>query len=306
MNNRSPKRRAWRLLVPLLPLGLLALAAPHAGAIVRNDPSKIDAYAFQPRIGTPGAFIQVSWSRPGSVPASYILGYQIWRSDLLSPLQVVGGLDTDALRKFTDPELARTITVYNGVPNSDDAGSRTQVMNVPGVFPGVTYQYQVSAAYRNGLQDLDGDRMPDTGVAVMSPFSRISRQVTAIAPPAILSVNGRTPSSGLQVDSQAIALEWQQTPGADSYLIWVSRDPTFRSARAQFNGGQTLAVNRGGSATVSRTISIAKGPLRRARRLFITVGARRSGEPRPRPFGAIFGAPIEVQVETPPPPPPGQ
>jgi hypothetical protein len=87
----------------------------------------------------------------------------------------------------------------------------------------------------------------------------------------------------------------------------VSTDPAFRRRKQVIQGGRTVPVDMGGPATVTRPVRIKKRALRRANRLYVAVGARRMGEPRPRPFGAIFSAPVRVNpVPSPPPPPPGR
>lgn len=286
----------------LLALGASTLLAPQVQA---GD--TLDAFAYQPRFGAPGAFIRLGWSRPKSVPSSYILGYVVWRGDLFSPLQRVAGLDTDARRSYTDSEATRNVTAFDGDPGSADAGSRTVFQSIPGVRPGEIYTYQVAAAYRNGLQDRDGDGQPDDA-DFMSPLSRRTNYVTAIAPPQITQVDGQGVGGGgggVQIDPTSFSVEWQQTPGADTYEIWVSRNPSFRGAKIRIKAGRTLPVNQGGALTESRTISVRNANYRRARQLYISVGARNSQDRiKPRPFGAIFSAPVVVQVEGAPPPPP--
>ncbi|MGV3719644.1 MAG: hypothetical protein ACO1SX_01945 [Actinomycetota bacterium] len=286
---------------------LLALAASALIPPQVQAGNTLDAFAFQPRFGAPGAFIRVGWSRPRSVPSSYILGYVVWRGDLFSPLQRVAGIDTDARHSFTDSEATRNVTAFDGDPGSTDAGSRTVFQSVPGITPGEIYTYQVAAAYVNGLQDRDGDGEPDEG-EFMSPLSMRTNYVTAIAPPQITQVDGQPVGGGgggVLVDLTSFNVEWQQTPGADTYEIWVSRNPSFRGSKVRIKAGRTLPVNQGGALTESRTISIRKASYRRTRQLYVSVGARNSQDRlKPRPFGAIFSAPVAIQVEGAPPPPP--
>jgi hypothetical protein len=283
-------------------LGASTLLSPQ----VRAGDS-LDAFAFQPRFGAPGAFIRVGWSRPRSVPSSYMLGYVVWRADLFSPLQRVAGIDSDARHSFTDSEATRNVTAFDGDPGSTDAGSRTVFQSVPGITPGEIYSYQVAAAYVNGLQDRDGDGEPDEG-EFMSPLSMRTNYVTAIAPPQITQVDGQPVGGGgggVLVDLNSFNVEWQQTPGADTYEIWVSRSPSFRGSKIRIKAGRTLPVNQGGTLTESRTISIRNASYRRTRQLYVSVGARNSQDRiKPRPFGAIFSAPVAIQVEGAPPPPP--
>jgi len=291
-------RRAGLLLVPaLLALGAGAVFAPR----VQAGSEGLTAYAYQPRLGAPGAYIRMGWSRPRAVPSSYILGYVVWRTDISSPLDRVGGIDTDALHTFIDSEASRNITVYDGIPGSTDAGSRTVFQNIPGIVPGRLYNYQVSAAYVNGLQDRDNDGVPDDG-EFMSPLSLRTNWVTAIAPPRVSTVNDQTPGGTLLVDLASFNVEWEQTPGADTYEIWVGRNPSFTGAKLRIKAPKTLPVDLGGEPTVSININANRGSFRNARVLYVAVGARNSKDRiKPRPYGAIFSAPVAIQSETRPP-----
>lgn len=281
----------------LLVFGACAVLAPRAQA----GSEGLTAYAYQPRLGAPGAYIRMGWNRPRAVPSSYILGYVVWRTDISSPLQVVGGIDTDAQRSFIDSEASRNVTAYDGIPGSADAGSRTVFQNIQGVTPGRLYSYQVSAAYVNGLQDRDNDGVPDDG-EFMSPLSLRTNWVTAISPPRIATVNDQTPGGATQVNLQSFDLVWEQTPGADTYEIWISRKPSFTGPKLRIKTAKTLPVDLGGEQTVSVNINANRGSFRNAQVLYVAVGARNSKDRvKPRPFGAIFSAPVAVQVETPPP-----
>jgi hypothetical protein len=219
-------------------------------------------------------------------------------------VQVVGGLDTDARHSFLDSEATRNVTAWDGTPGSDDAGGRTVFQSVPGLVPGQFYSYQIAAAYVNGLQDRDNDGQPDGG-NFMSPLSMRSPFVTAISPPRIFQVDGQAPGGATQVDLDSFTLEWEQTPGADTYEIWISRNPNFKGTKLRIKPPKTLPIDLGGPPTVSTTISANRGSLRRSSLLYVTVGARNSRDKyKPRPFGAIFSAPVAVQVEGSPPPPP--
>lgn len=286
------------LLAPaLLAIGAGALFATraHAGS------EGLTAYAYQPRFGAPGAYIRLGWNRPRAVPSSYILGYVIWRTDITSPLDRVGGIDTDAQHTFIDSEATRNFTAYDGDPGSTDAGARTLFQGVPGIVPGRLYNYQVAAAYVNGLQDRDNDGMPDDG-EFMSPLSLRTNWVTALAPPRISTVNDETPGGATLVDLQSFNLTWEQTPGADTYEIWISRKPSFNGNKLRIKAPKTLPVDLGGPQTVTMTINANRGGLRNSQVVYVAVGARNSQDRvKPRPFGAIFSAPVAVQVETPPP-----
>jgi len=287
--------------------GLLALAgalalAPRATA--QRDatrPGNVRARAFQQQIGQPGAFIRVGWSRPDRIPSSYILGYVVRRGDFQSPPLVVAGLASDAIRNFTDSQATRTVTAYDGFPGLD-AGSLT-TFTAPGLIAGQQYAYQVSAAYENGLQDRDGDGIPDQGEEYMTPVSPSTGFVTAISAPSVFRVNGGLPG-GAPVDLSNLAVEWQQAPGANTYVIWVSTSPTFKK-KVSFNAPRTIPSDLGGPITVSHTIKADRKKLGKSQYVFLTVGARRSGEPKPIPNGAIFSAPVQLLRLDAPPPPPG-
>lgn len=304
-SNCRQSTRLARLLGPVV-LASIGLGAAWAQGIRdQTAPGGVSAYAYQPVLGAAGARIKLGWGRPSRVPSSYILGYVIWRSDTFAPTQVVGGFFGDSNHGFIDSEATRNVTAYSGDPGSDDAGSATQFQSVPGIQPGQQYRYQVAAAYNNGLQDRDGDGMPDQGSQFMSPLSGGSGFVTAIAPGTVTTVNGTPATPGVQVDLSNLTVEWAQTPGADTYVIWVATDPGFRKGKKAFNVGKTLPVDLGGPATTSATINASKSSaIRKARQVYISVGARRSGEPKPRPYGAIFSPPVVVTPETGPPPPP--
>lgn len=295
-----PRRRSLAQRAALLVLGVLAIGVTPR-AIAREG---ISAYAFQLNIGQPGAFLRSTWNRPRHVPSSYVLGYVIWRNSLISPLERVGGRAGDTSRTFTDNEATRTFQAYDGIPGTEDAGGLTD-FTVGGLVPGQQYGYQVACAYRNGLQDLDGDGMPDVDTELMSPLSIGSGLVTAIAPPTITALDGQIPSSGQLINVNEFSVEWQQTPGADSYVVWVSADPTFRKKVVKFQADRTVPVDQGGPLTTSITLNANKSKLRRANRIFIAIGARRAGDPRPRPNGAIFSSPVQALPEFTPPPPPG-
>lgn len=310
----------------LLVFGILAVAGRGGKNAAR--PIGVDARGFQTAPGAPGAFIKVVWDRPKAVKSSDVLGYVIWRSDPLNftPI-IVGGLDGDTTLEFLDNESTRDVTAYNGTPGSTDAGTRTTIMSVPGIIPGTEYRYQISTAYHNQLQvtddqgGTDGSGGTGTGTGggngggtssmftdVMSALSESSGWATAIAPPTIIAVNGETPSADQQVDLRNITIDWQQTPGANTYFVWMSPDPTFPSSkRVVFGPFQTLPTDQGGPSIISRTMPNANKEGLRKRRIYISVGGRNSQDAlNPVPFGAIFSAPAQVRPEQGPPGPPGQ
>jgi hypothetical protein len=290
-----PLRRTGALLVVV---GVLATAA-HAASLVPDD---VSSYAYQPQIGMPGARIRVTWDRPSRVPSSLVVGHVIWRGDILGNFQTAGSKDGDQ-RFFLDTEATRTIDSITGTPGEDDIGRET--ITVPGLVPGVGYRYQVSTAYRVGFQNGFGTGgEPDLTTQVMSQLSSRSRWITAIAPPQVLAVNGLDPQGIPQVDPANLSVTWQQTPGADAYVIWVAADPQFRRNRVKSGIIRTVPVDLGGAETMTASLNAFRGRLRRASRLFITVGARNSRDPKPKPFGAIFSPAVTVQPLAAPPPPP--
>lgn len=300
-------RNAFRTLVGgLLIVGILAIGGRGGQNSARAH--ETTAYGIQFQVGDPGAKIRVNWSRPKSVKSSQVLQYVVWRQDTVTgQLQIVGALDTDTLRSFTDTEATRNVNAFDGDPGSDDAGARTVIQNVPGIQPGVQYRYQIATAFTAGLEDRDGDGMPDntggTDEAFMSPLSLPTAFVTAITPPVIAR-----PIQGEQVDLQEVTVEWQQTPGANTYFIWFSRNPTFpENSRVRFGPFTTIPINQGGPDTVTQVIDARSNRLLGAQTIYISVGARNSTDSiAPKPFGAVFSAPVAVQPETPPPDPPTQ
>jgi hypothetical protein len=223
------------------------------------------------------------------------------RLDFTGGLQVVGGIAGDSFRQLIDSEASRTFQAFDGFPGTDAGGLAT--FTSAGLVPGQQYSYQVSAAYNNGLQDRDGDGMPDAGAQFMSPNSVGSGWITAVGIPVVTGING-SPPSGQPVDVSSIDISWQQPPGADTYVIWLSTEPTFKKA-VKINAGREVPVDFGGPSVVTRTVNGNNGKLRKGTNLFITVGGYRSGEPKPLPRGAIFSAPVRVVKEDQPPGEPG-
>jgi hypothetical protein len=284
----------------LLVLGILAIGG--RGGANASRPDSVVAYGFQRQIGEQGAFIRVTWDRPKSIRSSLVLQYVIWRASTLDPQPIiVGALDGDSLRFFIDNESPRPVNAFSGNPG-DVAGGRTVLPTQPGLVAGQQYYYQVSTAYNAGLEDRNGDGKPDTGMQFMSPLSMRSAFATAIAPPAITQ-----PQGGEQVQLDQLEIRWQQSLGANEYVIWVSRDPTFPAAkRVAFGPFRTIPSDQGGTTEITRTIDARNNKLGNARIVFIAVGARNALDAiKPKPFGAIFSNPIQVQAENVPPPPPG-
>jgi hypothetical protein len=294
---------ALRMLVGgLFVMGILALGGRGGRNATRAF--EIESFGYQTQIGAPGALIRVKWERPKAIKTSQILQYIIWRADTTGGIRIVGAVDNDAIHMLLDSEATRNVNAYDGDPNSDDAGGRTAIQNVPGIQPGQQYRYQVATAYENGLEDRDGDGMPDTDVDFMSPLSMTSPWTTAITPPIITD-----PIQGEQVQLDTLPVMWQQTPGADTYVIWLSRDPTFSEGkRVAFGPFRTLPVDLGGDIVVSQVLDASgRRQLAGAPTVYITVGARNSQDAiAPKPLGWIFSAPVAVQPETIPPPPPGR
>lgn len=283
----------------LLVMGILAIGGRGGQSATRAVGT--EAAGHQAQIGAPGAFIRVQWNRPKSVRTSQVEQYIIWRTDNLgSSLAIVGALDTDARKSFLDSENDRNVNAFDGDPGTEDAGTRGTVIGA-GIIAGNQYRYQIATAYENGLEDRDEDGEVDDAI-YMSPLSATSPWATAISPAAISA-----PTNNQQVQIDQVAFSWQQTPGADQYVIWASRSPSFTDARrVAFGPFRTLPVDQGGDTEITRTVDIRSSRLPTSGRVFLTVGARNSQDAKPpRPFGYIFSAPIQVQAEVTPPPPPG-
>lgn len=301
----SPAKRllgggTLRMLVGgLLVMGLLAVGGRGGDNATRAH--GMFASGFQMEVGAPGAFIKVQWDRPKAVKSTQVLQYIIWRTDATTPLQIVGALDGDATRQFIDNEATRTVTAFDGAPGDDDAGGRTDFEDVPGIVPGVQYRYQVATAFRGRVEDPDDPDSPPTTEDVMSPLSTSSPWITAIRPATILA-----PQQAQEVQLDELTLTWQQTEGADTYLIWISKSANFSpDKRVEFGPFRVLPVDQGGDPELTRTFDARSPKLRGANFVYISVGARNSQDRnKPRPFGAIFSAAVRVRnIGNPPPPP---
>lgn len=307
-------RKVHQMLVGgLLLVGILAIGGRGGAAATRAHGT--EAFAYQLQVGDPGARIKFCWERPKSIRSSQVLQYVIWRTDTNTGVrEIVGALDNDAIHCFIDTEATRTVNAFDGDPGSDDAGSRTAVQNVPGIVPGIHYRYEVATAYLAGYEDRDGDGIPDTGPGAgggggggqtdeyMSPLSLPSHFVTALTPPSVVA-----PVQGQQVDLGELTVTWQQTPGANTYYVWVSKHPSFRSnQRVAFGPFTTLPVDQGGDLTVTQVLDVRSNRLLGQAVVYVSVGGRNSNDrSNPQPFGAVFSAPVSVRPEVTPPPPPG-
>jgi hypothetical protein len=283
----------------LLVMGLLQLGG--RGGRNADRPDSVRAFSFQQGIGSPGAFIRITWDRPKTIRSSQVLQYIIWRTDSQGlPLAPVGAADTDAIKSLLDTQATRSFSAFDGDPGTEDAGGRT-TFNAPGLVEGVEYRYQVATAYENGLEDRDMDGEPDDE-DFMSPLSLTTKFVTAIAPPIIVD-----PTNGEATALSSIDVTWQQSRGANEYVIWVSSDPNFPDNKTVKVPGvtRTIPVDQGGDLQVTRNVNANTSKMRNARRVFITVGARNALDPAPQPRGAIFSAPVGVDRIDEPPPPPG-
>lgn len=298
-------RNAFRTVVGgLLLVGILAIGG--RGGANASRATGTTAHGFQLQVGEPGAKIRVCWERPKTIRSSQVIQYVVWRQDSVTgQLQIVGVADTDTLRCFIDTEATRNVSAYDGEPGGE-AGDRDEIQNVPGIQPGVQYRYQIATVYRPGVEDVDDDGTGGGGTEddfLMSPLSLPTPFVTAITPPVIAR-----PIQGQQVDLSELTVEWQQTPGANTYFIWLSRNPTFpQNRRVRFGPFTTIPVDQGGPDTVTQVLDARANRLLGAQTIYVAVGARNSTDAvAPKPFGAIFSSPVAVQPETPPPPVPTQ
>jgi len=292
---------AFRMLVGgLLVLGILAVGGRGGRGATRAD--AVSANGWQLQIGAPGAFIKIGWDRPRAIRSSQVLQYIVWRADVLGSFLIVGAHSTDAIKSLIDSEATRTVNdVFDGQPGSADAGAQADIANVPGIAPGQQYRYQIATAYENGLEDRDGDGQPDVE-NFMSPLSDSSPWVTAITPPIITD-----PVVGEEVQLDALEVTWQQTPGADTYFIWLSTNPAFPEGnRVVFGPFKFTPIDQNGDPRVTQVVNANTGRLRGANVIYLTVGGRNSNDSTtPKPFGAIFSPGVSVRPVVPPPPPPG-
>ncbi len=294
-------RNTFKMLVGgLLVLGILAVGGRAGRAATRAH--AVESTGYQPSFGAAGAFIRVCWDRPKSVRSDQVIQYVVYRNDNFGDQQIVGAVNSDAVRCFTDSEAVRTVTnVFTGAPNGI-ADDQDTLEDVPGIVAGQQYRYQVATVYENGLEDRDDDGEPDDEDFI-SPLSMVTGVTTAIAPPAITD-----PQNSEPVQLDLLSVTWSQTPGADTYTIWVSTEPTFPPARrASFGPFNVLPVDQGGDQELTRVIDARDPALGDSpRRVFISVGARNSqDQEKPRPWGYVFSSPVQVQPEVIPPPPPG-
>ena len=311
----SPAKRllgggTMRMLVGgLLVMGLLALGGRGGTAATRAH--GVDAAGFQLEVGAPGAFIRVEWDRPKAIKSSQVLQYVVWRTDATTPLQIVAALDGDGTRNFVDNEATRTVNAFDGDPG-DEAGDRSEIEDVPGIVPGIQYRYQIATAFRPRLVDPDDDGTGGGGGGggggqgqvpedTMSPLSASSPWITAIRPATILS-----PVQAQEVQLDELTVTWQQTEGADTYTIWISKNANFpRDKRVEFGPFRVLPVDQGGDPEITRTFDARSAKIRGANFVYISVGARNSQDRnKPRPFGAIYSGAVRVKPIQPPPPPP--
>jgi hypothetical protein len=301
----SPAKRllgggTLRMLVGgLLVMGILAVGGRGGTSATRAH--GVDASGFQLEVGAPGAFIKVQWDRPKAVRSTQVLQYVLWRTDTTTPLQIVAALDGDGSRQFIDNEATRTVNAFDGDPG-DVAGDRAEIEDVPGIVPGVQYRYQVATAYRNGLEDRDNppDDEPDDE-DFMSPLSSSSPWITAIRPATIVA-----PQQSQEVQLDELTLTWQQTEGADTYLVWISKNSNFSpDKRVEFGPFRVLPVDQGGDPEITRTFDARSPKLKGSQFVYISVGSRNSSDRnKPRPFGAIFSGAVRVRNLTGPPNPP--
>ncbi len=288
----------------LLVMGILAVGGRGGENATRAH--GVDAHGFQLEVGAPGAFIKVQWDRPKAVRSTQVLQYVVWRTDSTSPLQIVAALDGDGTRQFIDNEATRTVNAFDGDPG-DEAGGRTEIEDVPGIVPGVQYRYQIATAFLRELQDPNDDTGNGGGgngtdpEERMSPLSGSSPWITAIRPPTIVA-----PQQSQEVQLDELTLTWQQTEGADTYLVWISKNANFSNdKRVEFGPFRVLPVDQGGDPEVTRTFDARSAKLKGSQFVYVSVGARNSSDRnKPRPFGAIFSGAVRVRNLTGPPNPP--
>jgi hypothetical protein len=279
-----------------LVLGILAVAG--RGGTRTATPHAVQASGWQTRVGAPGAFIRVDWNRPRDLRGNQVLQYVVWRQDRFGTLEIVAAFEGDAIRRFIDSEAPRTVLAFAGQPGGL-AGDR-EAFDAGGIVPGEEYRYYIATAHTAEPPVID-PQDPDPEVEErMSPLSAPSPQATAIAPPVVVS-----PIDGQQVLLSAIPVTWQQTPGADTYFIWVSTDPRFpENQRVQF--GPFVRPRVEVPQPTTEVIDARNARFAGSEQLFISVGGRNSQDRiPPRPFGAIFSQPVRVEPEDTPPPPPG-
>ena len=292
-----------RLLAGALILGgILAVGGRKDGTSVVGA----DAVAFQESRFDPVARIRFDFRRPRQVPAQNVLQYVIWRQDETTgvALRAIAGTNAEF---FVDQEGGPfTRTFYNGVPApfsaQSEAGEQEAVTGIAGLTPGATYRYAAATAFRT-QQDLDGDGVPDD-LDLMGPLSDLTNSVTAIRPPQIDDA-----TTDDNVDLSDFEVTAFTTPGANRYFVEVSSSINFPDGDTVKAG--TLDVvppNVGGPNSITFTgLNVANKfqNVPSGGTVFISVCALKTGDPKPRPFGGICSAPVQVTRVDGPPPPPG-
>lgn len=270
--------------------------------------SSAGAQTFQAGVGSQATGIRITWSRPGYIqgnPGSDqtlqpgIMGYIIYRTDLTGGgiPEVVGGTLGD-IRVFFDASFVPhdVPNVFSGRQPGQDPGTLETLEDVPGLIPGHRYTYRVQAAYHS-TQDWDLDGVPDD-IDLLSPLSTSSSAATAIVPAVTLA-----PTYGESVDLASLTVNFQTTPGADSYQVVVSRDLRFRRGAVRSPLQFVVPPDRGGPVESSITFDASRAA-RGSKQLFVTVIAWSSIDRfRPKPLGGISYPIVAVNPVIPPPPP---
>lgn len=206
-----------------------------------------------------GASIRLSWNAPSRVPlepqtrAGYVVGYEVYRSSipqvptipqaLIAFLEGGGSsvfIDTSAIQPPIENVTLTTDDTTGVVAVNRSAGSGTASIQYGSTSityeltptppsAGDTYYYAIRVVTKK-LPTIPFD--PPNGTAafggtlwVSEPYS--SGSVTALRRPVLVFPPTEPEPGSLDVDVATVQFTWESTPGADSYVIELSTDPTF-------------------------------------------------------------------------------
>lgn len=238
-------------------LGIAAMAARKGG----TEAIGVRATSFVEN-GQP--VIKITWSRPRQISHEDVIQYQVLRYSTVPPNadpaipqdfgRVVGVVPGD--RRFffdTAHDPVDLDNVFDGQPGSQDDLEETTVTAVPGIQPGVSYQYAVEVIFRPKVSLSTGDGGGGTGGGTgdtaggleISQPSSLSNSVLPLAAPGLTS-----PDNLGSVDFTSVTFTGAPVAGATTYVLQVSRNISFRSGVREL-GRTSLPPTVPGGTTIS-------------------------------------------------------
>jgi len=278
-------------------LGIYALAGHKGGSTTAF--STVAQATQIGGTGTNAAAVRVTWSRPHEIPSNAIVQYQVYRIDPTNAaIPVLIGVSNEANREVIDTAAGGSVTNYY-IGTGGDAGSEnTTAVTFPGLVPGQQYRYYVQTVYQQGVS-FGGDTTTGgttgttggtttgtttgttgSGLLISQPSAR-----TGSATPLVPPVTSAPADQATGVDLTNVTFTWTTTPGADTYSVQVSADPTNPNSYQEV--AKYLNPSRTGNLSVSRTVNIAA---RFAGRTLLAwrVGAKNSSDPKPPVGGYVY------------------